>query len=149
MKMLELYSKWIAVAASILLIISCFMPWAYYPDIDKVFTGFFSEKNLYRKPGKWLIVMSVLSIFCHLLPQVFFKRVNLLLMALNLAYAIKSYIIFAACYHGFCPEKRPGIYLMLIASILMMATAVFPSGKVKVEGPEAPETSNTTMQEEK
>ena len=147
MKILELYSKWIAVVASIMLIISCFMPWAYYPDLDKVFTGFFSEKNLYGKPGKWLTVMAVLSMLCHLLPQVFFKRVNLLLMALNLAYAIKSYIIFAACYHGFCPEKRPGIYLMLAASALLMATAVFPSGKIKVEEPEASESSRTTAQE--
>ncbi len=131
MKMLELYSKWIALLASVLLIIACFLPWAYYPDIDKVFTGFFSEKNLYGKPGKWLTVMAVISALCHFLPQVFYKRLNLLLMALNLAYAIKSYIIFAACYHGYCPEKRIGIYLMLFSSILLMAAAVFPSGKVK------------------
>src|SRR6478736_1582071 len=106
MKTIESYSKWIAISASILLIFSCFMPWAYYPDLNKVFTGFFSENNLYGRPGKWLTVMAILSLLCHLLPQVFFKRVNLLLMALNLAYAIKTYIIFAACYHGYCPEKR-------------------------------------------
>lgn len=147
MKMLESYSKWIAISASLLLIISCFMPWAYYPDIDKVFTGFFSEKNLYGKPGKWLTVMAVISLLCHLLPQVFFKRVNLLLMALNLAYAIKTYIVFAACYHGYCPEKRVGIFLMLITSILLMLTAVFPSGKVKVEEPETSEPPVSTMQE--
>lgn len=131
MKVLETYSKWIALIASLLLVIACFLPWAYYPDLDKVFTGFFSEKNIYGRPGKWLTVMAILSILCHFLPQVFYKRVNLLLMALNLAYAIKTYIVFAACYHGYCPEKRPGIYLMLIASILLMAAAVFPSGRVK------------------
>jgi hypothetical protein len=75
--------------------------------------------------------MAIISVLCHFLPQVFYKRMNLLLMALNLAYAIKSYIVFAACYHGYCPEKRTGIYLMLFASILLMVAAVFPSVKVK------------------
>jgi hypothetical protein len=131
MKILATYSKWIALAGSFVLIASCFMPWAYYPDLDKVFTGFFSEKNIYGKPGKWLTVMALLSVACHFLPQVIFKRINLLLMALNVAYAIKSYIVFAACYRGYCPEKKYGIYLMLFAAILLMITAVFPSGIVK------------------
>ncbi len=140
MKFLEKYSKWIAVLGSALLILSCFLPWAYYPDLDKVFTGFFSEKNTYGRPGKWLTVMAILSLLCHFLPQVFYKRLNLLLMALNLAYAIKSYIIYAACYHGYCPEKRIGIYLMLLSSILLMIAAVLPSGKVRtiVEDTPAP-----------
>ena len=140
MKFLEKYSKWIAVLGSALLILSCFLPWAYYPDLDKVFTGFFSEKNTYGRPGKWLTVMAIFSLLCHFLPQVFYKRLNLLLMALNLAYAIKSYIIYAACYHGYCPEKRIGIYLMLLSSILLMIAAVLPSGKVRtiVEDTPAP-----------
>ena len=140
MKFLEKHSKWIAVLGSALLILSCFLPWAYYPDLDKVFTGFFSEKNTYGRPGKWLTVMAILSLLCHFLPQVFYKRLNLLLMALNLAYAIKSYIIYAACYHGYCPEKRIGIYLMLLSSILLMIAAVLPSGKVRtiVEDTPAP-----------
>ena len=139
MKILESYSKWIAVSGSVLLILACFLPWAYYPDLDKVFTGFFSEKNIYGRPGKWLTVMAVFSLLCHFLPQVFFKRLNLLLMALNLAYAIKSYIIYAACYHGYCPEKRTGLYLMLFASVILMVAAVFPSGKVKTTIEEVPE----------
>jgi hypothetical protein len=139
MRLLEIYSKWIAVFASVLLIVSCFLPWAYYPDIDKVFTGFFSENNLYGKPGKWLTVMAVISLLCQFLPNIFYKRANLLLMALNVAYAIKSYIIFASCYHGYCPEKKIGIYLMLIASIMLMVAAVFPSGRVKSVPEDNPE----------
>jgi len=139
MRLLEIYSKWIAVFASVMLVVACFLPWAYYPDIDKVFTGFFSENNLYGKPGKWLTVMAVISLLCQFLPNIFYKRANLLLMALNVAYAIKSYIVFASCYHGYCPEKKIGIYLMLIASILLMVAAVFPSGRVKSIPEENPE----------
>ena len=139
MRLLEIYSKWIAVFASVMLVVACFLPWAYYPDIDKVFTGFFSESNLYGKPGKWLTVMAVISLLCQFLPNIFYKRANLLLMALNVAYAIKSYIVFASCYHGYCPEKKIGIYLMLIASILLMVAAVFPSGRVKSIPEENPE----------
>ena len=43
------YSRWIGLAACITLIIACFLPWTYYADIQKTFTGFFSEKNMYGK----------------------------------------------------------------------------------------------------
>ena len=131
MKLLASYSKWVALFASVLLVLACFLPWAYYPDLDKVFTGFYSERNIYGKPGKWLVVMAILSVICHFLPRVGYKRINLLLMALNLAYAVKSYIVFASCYRGFCPEKKIGLYLMLFAAIVLMIAAVFPSGTVK------------------
>lgn len=90
--------------------------------------------------------MAILSTICHFLPQVFYKRLNLLLMALNLAYAIKTYIIYAACYHGYCPEKKPGIYLMLFASVLLMTAALFPTGKVKTIVEEKPEPITNEVQ---
>ncbi|MGO8055568.1 hypothetical protein, partial [Rhizobium leguminosarum] len=46
--------------------------------------------------------------------------------ALTVAYAIKSFILFSGCYHGICPEKKIGLWLMLIASVIMIAMAVFP-----------------------
>jgi hypothetical protein len=66
-------------------------------------------------------------------------------MALGLAYAIKSYIVFAECYKGYCPEKQAGIYLMVAASVILLVTAVLPSGKLKTESQIAkePESQNT------
>src|SRR5690606_960231 len=40
------YSQWIGVAASLLLVAACFLPWTWHPDLNKEFTGFFSENNV-------------------------------------------------------------------------------------------------------
>src|ERR1700753_1021731 len=104
------YSQWIGVAAALLLIAACFMPWAYFPDIQKDFTGFFSEKNSYGKPGKVLIFFCVIQLVLFLLPKVWAKRTNILVSAMTIAFAVKSYILYTACYKGICPEKKAGIF---------------------------------------
>ena len=46
------YYKFVAVIACALLIVSCFLPWAFYPDRNEVFTGFYSYQNLFGKRGR-------------------------------------------------------------------------------------------------
>ena len=124
------YSKWIGLGACIILMIACFMPWAYYPDINKSFTGFFSQDNSYGKPGKFLVFFAIVSILLILLPRVWAKRSHLFLAALFTGYAIKSYILFTSCYNTFCPEKKPGIYLMMAGCLLILLVAIFPDMKI-------------------
>ena len=119
------------IAACIVLIVSCFVPWVHYADIDQTFTGFYSFKNQYGKPGKFLVGAGVIVLTCMLVPKVMAKRINLFLSALTLAYAVKTYILFTSCYNNYCPEKLPGIYIMLIAAALMMVAAVFPNMKLE------------------
>ena len=109
-----------------MLVIACFLPWTFHPDLNKTFNGFFSEGDNYGKPGKTFIVLTVLAVIFYLVPKVWAKRWNLLITALTLAYAIKSFILFSGCYRGICPEKKMGLWLMLIASAIMIAMAVFP-----------------------
>jgi len=130
-------SKWITLAAVLLLVLACFLPWAYYPDLEKSFNGFYSENNIYGKPAKLLITFSAVNLLAQFLSSVFLKRLNLLLMALNLAYAVKSFIVYSACYHGICPVKQYGLYLVLLASLILMVTAVLPSGKLQDARPQA------------
>ncbi|MEY2596047.1 MAG: hypothetical protein RI965_1319 [Bacteroidota bacterium] len=125
------YSKWISLFAFILLLAACFMPWAYYADVDKHFTGFFSEKNIYGKPAKLLLVFagytSISSFFKHL----WFKRSSLLVGGLNVAYAIKNFLLFGSCYRGYCPEKEIGLYLMLISSVVIFVMSFLPEGRIQ------------------
>ncbi|MBI3883590.1 MAG: hypothetical protein HY305_05080 [Sphingobacteriales bacterium] len=74
---------WIGITACITLILSCFLPWVYYADINKTFTGFFSEQNLYGRPGRFLVIIAVLVFICMLLPKIWAKRTNLFLSALG------------------------------------------------------------------
>jgi hypothetical protein len=125
------YSTWIGIIAALALTAASFIPWAYYPDINKNFTGFFSEANVYGRPGKTLIFFSIAAILFFLIPKIWAKRVNVLICALALAYCIKSYVLFTTCYSGICPEKKAGIFLILVASALMMISALLPDLKLK------------------
>jgi len=125
------YSQWIGIAAALLLIAACFMPWAYFPDLGKDFTGFFSEKNIYGRPGKVLIFFSGIEILLFLIPKVWAKRANIIVSALAIAFAIKSYILYTSCYGGLCPDKKIGIFLVLAAALITLVAALLPDLPVK------------------
>lgn len=124
------YLHWLGLAACITLIISSFLPWVYYADLNQSFTGFYSYKNEYGKPGKFLMIFGAISFLFMLLPKVWAKRANLLVTPLTLAYAIKSFILFGSCYNNYCPQKLFGLYLMLGCTVVMLAAAVFPNVKI-------------------
>ena len=128
----------LGILACVVLIVSCFLPWGYYADIrdvHKTFTGLYSFKNEYGKPGKFLIFMTVLILVFMLLPKIWAKRTNLFLCALTVAYAFKSYVLFTSCYNNYCPEKKYGIILMLTASVVMLVASAFPHMKIPPKSP--------------
>jgi hypothetical protein len=128
------YSQWIGIAAALLLIGACFLPWAYYPDLQKEFTGFFSEGNAYGRSGKVFVFFGVVEIVLFLIPKVWAKRANILVAAMTIAFGVKSYILFTACYRGICPDKRLGIFLVLFVPFILLAATVLPDLPVKEEG---------------
>ena len=128
------YSKWISLAAFLLLLGACFMPWTYHADVDKYFTGFYSEKNIYGKPAKLILVFGGIATLCAFVKVLWMKRTALLVGGLSVAYAIKNFLLFGSCYLGYCPEKQFGLYLMLFSSILIFLMSFFPEGKVKSQG---------------
>lgn len=120
------YSQWLGIVAAIMLVASCFLPWAYYPDLQKSFTGFFSEENIYGRPGRTFIFFAAITSAFFMIPRLWAKRWNLFFCSLNLAYAIKTFILFTGCYRGICPQKQVGIWLMLASALGIMAAALLP-----------------------
>jgi len=123
------YSQIIGVIAALCLIASCFLNWTFYPDLNKFFTGFFSEEQVYGNPGNVFILFCVFTITFFLVPRVWAKRWNFIFAGMILAYAIKTYILYTGCYNGICPIKQPGIWLMLGSSLIIMVMAVLPDTK--------------------
>lgn len=123
--------KWIGLIACISLFVACFAHWTYHEDLHKFFTGFYSEKNAYGKPGIFLGFFAVLSIIFILLQKVWAKRLHLFLSALFSGYAIKTYILYTSCYNAYCPEKKFGIYLMLASTIIILIASIFPKMTLK------------------
>jgi hypothetical protein len=127
------YSKWIGIAACVFLIAVCFMPWTYHADVQKNFTGFFSQNNAYGKPGKFFVFFSVVSIVLIFIQKVWAQRVELFVAGILLAYAIKTYILYSSCYNAYCPEKKAGIFLMLGISLMIFIISLFPDIKISSE----------------
>jgi hypothetical protein len=136
------YYKIIGIVAALTLVASCFMPWAYYPDLHKSFTGFFSEKNIYGRPGKVFTFFAALSIIFILINRIWAKRAVIFLQALNIGYLLKTYVIFTSCYKGFCPTKQYGMYFLIISSVVLLVISFFPDLKLKEE--EITEIKNQT-----
>ena len=128
------YSQWIGIAAAIILVLAGFLPWTYHPDLNKNFTGFFSENKVYGKPGMVFVVMSVVTITFFAIQRIWAKRWNMFICAIVLSYAIRSFIVYSGCYKGICPDKKAGLWIMLLSAILMMAMSLFPDMKLKQEG---------------
>lgn len=127
------YYKQIGLIACVLLVISCFLPWAFYPDLHKSFNGFFSEMDIYGKPGKVFIFFAVLSAILILLNKVWAKRTLIFLAAFNVGYLIRTYILYTSCYRAFCPEKQYGLYLLIVGCVLLLIVSFFPNLKLKDE----------------
>ncbi|MBC7867115.1 MAG: hypothetical protein H7X88_06250 [Gloeobacteraceae cyanobacterium ES-bin-316] len=134
------YSKWIGVSACVVLIIACFIPWTYHADIEKNFTGFFSQNDAYGRPGKYLTIFAGLSIILMLRQRVWAQRVLLFVTGIMLAYAIKTYILYTSCYNAYCPEKKAGIFLVLGLSLVIFAISLFPD--ISVTSAKAKDASN-------
>lgn len=122
------YSQWIGTAAAIVSITACFFPWTFHPDLNKYFTGFFSENNVYGKPGYVFIFLNALAIVFFAIPKLWAKRWNLFICGITVAYAVKSFIVYSGCYRGICPDKQAGLWIMLGATLLMLLMSLFPDG---------------------
>ena len=87
------YLKWLGLAAALLLIITCFIPWVIIPSKNIVVSGTAAIGTNFGKPGYFNLVMVTFFIFFTLVPRVWAKRANLLVVALNLGWAIRNYFI--------------------------------------------------------
>ena len=127
------YYKVLGLLACAVVAISCFLPWTFYPDLNKSFTGFFSEENMYGKPGKVFIFLAIISAALILINRIWAKRVLLFVAAINIAYLIKSYVLFTTCYSALCPVKQYGLYLLMAGTIMLMVVSIFPDMEVQNE----------------
>ncbi len=129
--------KWIGIMSALLLIVSCFTPWVYIAMGNITVSGIDSTGTSFGKPGLLHFILSGIYILFMLVPKIWTKRANLLVCAFNLGWSIRNFIIISACYMGECPQKKSGLYLIVIASSLMLLASFFPDMKLKEEEEEA------------
>ena len=124
--------KWPGIFAALLLAVACWTPWVYIASKGITITGVAAEGTLYGKPGVLHIILVCFFILFSLVSRLWAKRFNLLVTGLNTAWMLRNFLVLSLCRAGECPEKKWGIYLVLVSSLLMLIASFFPE-KTRVE----------------
>ncbi|TMI97719.1 MAG: hypothetical protein E6H06_00935 [Bacteroidetes bacterium] len=111
--------KWVGFLATIALIAACFFPWVFIESKNITVTGIQSAGTSFGKPAYFHFVFNFTT-------RIWAKRVNLLIVALNIGWTARNYFLISACAGGECPEKKVGLYIVVISSVAMMVVALFP-----------------------
>jgi hypothetical protein len=118
--------KWIGFTATVVLILACFFPWVFIVSKNAEISGVSADVIRLGKPGYFHFLLAAIYLFLNFTPKVWAKRWNLLVAALNLAWAMRNFILISACEAGECPEKKWALYTVLTASVIMLLAALFP-----------------------
>jgi len=121
------YIQWTGLLCAVILGAACFLPWTFHPDLNKYFTGFFSEQNSYGRPGMFIIAVGSIAFLMFAFNKRWAQRTNWVLCAILMAYCIRTYLVYSSCYRGICPIKQPALFIVLLAPILMLVMAILPS----------------------
>lgn len=128
------YSQFIGIVAALAIIGICYLPWVYVPGINITLSGANGKVDQHLTFGRQIIphsVLSILVIIFFLIPKVWAKRTNLFIGFISFSWAIKNYIIFSMCRQGICPEKKMGLYLLIIFAIIVQACTLLPKLTIK------------------
>jgi hypothetical protein len=120
------YSQFIGVIAAFLLIVVCFFPWSFIASQQLTVTGLHAAGTNYGKPGLFNIILCLILIVLFALPAIWAKRTNVFIAALNLAWAIRNYLLLSFCMMGECPEKKPALFALIALAVVIQLMSLLP-----------------------
>lgn len=123
--------KWTGILSSLLLSLSCFYPWVFIESINIAVSGMDATGIRLGKPAYFHFLFIFFFLVFTFTPRIWAKRINLLVVALNVAWAVRNYFLVTACHGGECPVKQTAVYLLIPLSVVMLVAALFPDIKLK------------------
>lgn len=133
MKQMPLILKWAGLLSVAAIVAAAWMPWVYIESRHLTFTGLDTTGSNFGSPSYVHFIFAGIFGVLTLVPRLWAKRANLLVVALNFAWALRNFFMIAACAGGECPVRKAGLLLTLAASILMLVSALFPDMKIREE----------------
>lgn len=127
------HSQVIGIIAVLAMAVLCFMPWTYIASRQITVTGMHAEGTNFGRPGLFHLILGTVAVVMFLIPRIWSKRTNVFVAALNLAWAFRNYLLLSSCMMGECPEKKPALYLLLVAAVIIQVMALLP--KVTLPSP--------------
>lgn len=125
--------KWAGILAATLLVVSGFIPWVFIESRIFTLTGVDTSGTNYGKPAYFHFALAAFFLVFTFVPRIWAKRLNLLVTGLNLGWALRNFFVLANCAGGECPIRKAGIWIMLISSIFMLLSALFPDMEISDE----------------
>lgn len=126
-------SQWIALASAFVLAVACFMPWAIISSANLILSGVDTTGTHFGKPAYLHFILTGLILIGSFVSKNWVKRANVFIAGINLAWAIRNFVLLGSCEAGDCPERQIGLYLILFASISLLIAAFFPKLKIPTE----------------
>ncbi len=102
------------------------MPWVFIASQNITVTGMYSAGTNFGRPGLASITLGMASAILFVIPKIGAKRVNFFVGAIAFAWSVKNYIVMTGCFAGDCPEKRAGIFLQLLAALIILVMTFLP-----------------------
>lgn len=127
------FMKWVGILAAVLLVVSSFIPWVGIESMNITITGVDTSGTRYGKPAYFHFLLTLFFVVFTLVPRIWAKRFNLLVTALNLGWALRNFLVIPACEAGVCPDKYAALYLLLVSSVLMLVSALFPDMQIETD----------------
>lgn len=125
------YSQQIGMAAALVLIGLCFLPWTIIESKSLTISGFVAEGTSFGRPGLFHVFFSAAAVLFFVIPRIWAKRTNVFIGAINLAWGIRNYVLVSSCMFGECPVKQPALYGVLACAIIIQIMVLFPTMPVK------------------
>lgn len=122
--------KWIGLLAAMALVTGCFFPWVFIESKNITVTGIESAGTNFGKPAYFHFFLAAFFLVFNFTPRIWAKRANLLVTAINIAWAARNYFLISACSGGECPQKKIALYVVLISSFVMLVAALMPKVKL-------------------
>jgi len=124
--------RWLSVLTAAIIITACFFTWVSIESKDFFIGGFYSSStSRFGKPGIIQTFLCSIYVLLLLLNKVWSVRIAFFVSALNIAWALRNYVVISACSGGTCPEKHTGLYTVLIGSLLLIVLTTFIAVKEK------------------
>jgi hypothetical protein len=111
--------KWLAILSTALLIGSLYFPWVTIESKNIVISGMNATGTNFGKPGLLNLVLAIAFLLLLLINRNWSKVAAFFVSALNIAWAVRNYVVVSTCSGGICPVKHTALYVLLISAILI------------------------------
>ena len=98
----------------------CFFPWVHIQSRNFFIGGMYSDLNQFGKPGLLHIFFAGLTFLLLLINKIWSLRTAFFASVINVAWALRNFLLIPACSGGECPTKLPALYVLLISSVLLI-----------------------------